>query len=293
MTSIPPPSSTESRPGRTWFVTGSSSGLGKALCERILSLGEQVFCTARRTDKLADLAERFPDTAVVLPVDVTDRGSIKAAVAEAIECAGHIDVLVNNAGYGVVGALEEVEEQEVLRVFDTNVFGVYRVTAEILPHMRARGSGRILNVSSALGTVARGGYGIYCATKFAVEGMSEALAEEVAPFGIKVTVLEPGSFRTAFRNADSMHWAPPVEPYATTLASFRRALMDSDGKQPGDPERAAAAVIALVNAPEPPLRLPMGKATVTGIEKKLRDTGRELADWRSLSLSTSFGDAEP
>lgn len=284
--------SSEAGSVRTWFITGSSSGIGKTLCARVLELGDQVFCTARNTDRLSDLAERFPDKATILRLDVTDRKSIKAAVAAAIEHAGHIDVLVNNAGYGVVGALEEVEEKEVVRIFDTNVYGPYRVTVEILPHMRARGSGHILNVSSALGVVARGGYCLYSATKFALEGMSEALAEEVAPFGIKVTILEPGSFRTQFRNNPSMYWAPPMEPYTRTLEAFRQRLIETDGKQPGDPDRGAEAIIAVVDAPNPPLRLPMGEATVAHIEEKLRLTAQELAAWRDLSLSTSFPDAE-
>jgi NAD(P)-dependent dehydrogenase (short-subunit alcohol dehydrogenase family) len=287
--SIPASAST---PDRTWFITGSSSGIGRTLAARVLELGEHVFCTARNTDALRDLAEHFPETATILRLDVTDRESVKAAVAAAIEKAGRIDVLINNAGYGVVGALEEVEEKEVGRIFDTNVFGPYRVTAEVLPHMRARGSGHILNMSSALGVVARGGYCFYCATKFALEGMSEALAEEVAPFGIKVTILEPGSFRTSFRNNPSMHWAPPKEPYAETLAAFRRRLIETDGKQPGDPERGADAIIAVVNSPSPPLRLPMGETTVAHIEEKLYATAEELTAWRSLSLSTSFEEWE-
>jgi NAD(P)-dependent dehydrogenase (short-subunit alcohol dehydrogenase family) len=281
-----------SRPGRTWFITGSSSGIGRTLATRVLKSGEHVFCTARNTDALREIAERFPENATILHLDVTERESVRAAVAAAIEKAARIDVLVNNAGYGVVGALEEVEEKEVVRVFDTNVFGPYRVTAEVLPHMRARRSGHILNMSSALGVVARGGYCFYCATKFALEGMSEALAEEVAPFGIKVTILEPGSFRTSFRNNPSMHWAPPMEPYSETLATFRRRLIETDGKQPGDPERGAEAIIAIVNAPEPPLRLPMGETTVVHIEDKLHTTADELAAWRAVSLSTSFDEWE-
>jgi NAD(P)-dependent dehydrogenase (short-subunit alcohol dehydrogenase family) len=277
-------------PERVWLVTGCSSGLGRALCEHVLTLGERVVCTARNPETLHELVRHFPDTALGLALDVTKQASIDAAVAQAIERFGRIDVLVNNAGYGVIGALEEVDEAEMLRVFDTNTFGVYRVTKAVLPHMRRQGSGHILNVSSALGVVAKGGYTFYSATKFAVEGMSEALAQELAPFGIKLTIVEPGSFRTEFRRAGAYE-APMLPAYAETLGPFRRSLAETDGKQPGDPKRGAQAIVAAVNSPDPPLRLPLGEACVAGIEKKLASTREELDEWMDVSLSTSFQDA--
>ena len=176
---------------------------------------------------------------------------------------------------------------EAERGFDTNVFGAYRVIRAVLPHMRERGSGHILNVSSALGLVARGGYTIYAATKFALEGLSEGLAQEVAPFGIKVTLLEPGSFRTSFRQG-AMYTAPVMEPYRDVLADFRRNLIESDGKQPGDPVRGAEAILAIVNAENPPLRFPMGAATLSHVRHKLNSMREEIAAWEELSLSTSF-----
>jgi NAD(P)-dependent dehydrogenase (short-subunit alcohol dehydrogenase family) len=278
------------RPERVWFVTGCSSGLGRALCEHVLALGEKAVCTARNPDTLHDLVRRFPDKAIGLALDVTKQASIDAAVSQAIERCGRIDVLVNNAGYGVIGALEEVDEAEVLRVFDTNTFGVYRVTRAIVPHMRRQRSGHILNVSSALGVVAKAGYTFYSATKFAVEGLSEALAQEMAPFGIKVTIVEPGSFRTEFRRAGAYE-APMLPAYAESLGPFRRSLAETDGKQPGDPQRGARAIVAAVNAANPPLRLALGEACVAGIEKKLTSMREELDEWMDVSLSTSFADA--
>jgi NAD(P)-dependent dehydrogenase (short-subunit alcohol dehydrogenase family) len=278
------------RPARVWLVTGCSSGIGRALCEHVLALGERVVCTARNPDTLRELVQRFPDKAVALALDVTKQASIDAAVRQAIQRCGRIDVLVNNAGYGVIGALEEVEEPEVLRVFDTNTFGVYRVTRAVVPHMRRQGSGHIVNVSSALGVVAKAGYTFYSATKFAVEGMSEALAQEMAPFGIKVTIVEPGSFRTEFRRAGAYE-APVLPAYAESLGPFRRSLAETDGKQPGDPKRGADAIVAAVNATNPPLRLALGEACVAGIEKKLKSMREELDEWKDVSLSTSFEDA--
>lgn len=219
---------------RTWLVTGCSSGLGRALCERLLERGARVVCTARNASSLADLRAKYPERAIVLPLDVCDPAEIKTAVATALEQTGDIDVLVNNAGYGLVGALEEVDEQAIKAAFDANVYGAYRLIKALLPHMRQRGSGHILNVSSMAGFVASAGFCFYSATKFAVEGMSEALAAEVAPFGIKVTLIEPGPFRTDFRNR-SMQEAPVMEEYAETVGKFRKMLHDTDGKQPGDP----------------------------------------------------------
>jgi NAD(P)-dependent dehydrogenase (short-subunit alcohol dehydrogenase family) len=260
------------------------------LCKHVLAIGEKVVCTARNPDTLQELVQGYPDQAIALALDVTQQSSIDIAVAEAVERCGHIDVLVNNAGYGVIGALEEVDEGEVLRVFDTNTFGVYRVTRAVVPHMRRQQSGHIVNVSSALGVVAKAGYTFYSATKFAVEGMSEALAQEMAPFGIRVTIVEPGSFRTEFRRAGAYE-APMLPAYGPSLGSFRRSLVETDGKQPGDPDRGAQAIVAAVNAPNPPLRLALGKACVSGIENKLASMRQELDDWMDVSLSTSFDDA--
>ncbi len=283
-------SNPESTSPRTWLITGCSSGIGRALAERVLAEGDRVVATSRNVAALDNLVAGHDGKAVAIPIDITDTASVAKAVDAAIEWSGGIDVLVNNAGYGIVGALEEVDEAEVQRAFDTNVLGSYRVTRALLPHMRERGRGHILNVSSALGLVARGGYTIYCGTKFALEGLTEALAQEVKPFGIKVTLLEPGSFRTSFRSGNAMFTAPVMEAYADVLADFRKDLVEGDGKQPGDPVRGSEAIMAVVNSPNPPLRLPMGEQTVVNFGKKLDAMRAELDAWRYLSLSTSFPD---
>jgi NAD(P)-dependent dehydrogenase (short-subunit alcohol dehydrogenase family) len=272
---------------RTWFVTGCSTGLGRALCRRLLEIGERVVCTARDVTKLADLAADYPKTAILMPLDVTNAGSIEAAMQRALALPGGVDVLVNNAGYGLVGALEEVDETAVKDAFDANVYGAYRLIRALLPHMRARGSGHILNVSSMAGFVGGAGFCFYSATKFALEGMSESLAKEVAPFGIKVVLIEPGPFRTDFRNR-SMQSAKPMDVYAETVGRFRKMLSDTDGKQPGDPRRAADAMIAVVDAEHPPMRLPLGSLCVEQIRNKLAVVAGELDRWNSVSLSTSF-----
>ncbi len=274
---------------RTWLVTGCSSGIGRALCERVLQEGDRLVATSRNVAALDDLVRDKEGQAIALRLDIGDARSVEDAVAKAIEWAAGLDVVVNNAGYGVVGAVEEVDEAEAERSFDTNFFGAYRVIRAVLPHMRERRSGHILNVSSALGQVARGGYTMYAATKFALEGLSEGLAQEVAPFGIKVTILEPGSFRTNFRHG-AMYTAPASEAYRGVLAEFRRNLIESDGKQPGDPVRGADAILAIVNADNPPLRFPMGEATLNHIRHKLDAMQREIAAWEELSLATSFPD---
>ena len=284
---MPQESSKQPPSSRAWFVTGCSTGIGRALCESLLERGERVVCTARDPSTLAALAERFPTQAIVLALDVTDAAAVKATVAQAIARTGGIDVLVNNAGYGLVGALEEVGEDAVKDAFDANVYGPYRLIRAVLPHMRERGRGHILNVSSMTGIVGAPGFCFYSATKFALEGLSEALAGEVAPFGIKVTLIEPGPFRTAFRGR-SMVSAPALPAYADTSGRLRKMLADTDGQQPGDPVRAADAMIAVVDAAEPPMRLPLGELCVAQIRRKQAQVGEELERWLKVSLSTSY-----
>lgn len=276
---------------RTWLITGCSSGLGHALCERVLERGDRVVCTARKLEALSDFQARYPDQAIALALDVTDATAVKRVVAEALKRTGGIDVLVNNAGYGVVGALEEFDEEAVRTAFDANVYGPYRLIRALLPSMRERKSGHILNVSSMAGLVGIPGFTFYSATKFAVEGMTEALAAEVAGFGIKVTLIEPGPFRTAFRG-QNLYSAPAMDVYAETVGKFRRTLAETDGKQPGDPKRGADAMIAVVEAENPPLRLPLGEVCLNMFRQKLQRVSAELDRWQSVSLATSF-DATP
>jgi NAD(P)-dependent dehydrogenase (short-subunit alcohol dehydrogenase family) len=253
----------------------------------LLEKGEVVACTARDPRSVEDLARRYPERAIAVALDVTVPHSIEQAVDKILDRTGKVDVLVNNAEYGVLGALEEIEEGEVRRVFDDNVIGVYRVTRALLPHLRERGGGHILNISSMGGLVAGTGFGMYNATKFAIEGMSEALAQEVAPFGIKVTIVEPGPFRTDFRNR-SLYSAPALDAYALTVGRFRQMLSDGDGRQPGDPRKAADAMIAAVEANEPPPRLPQGDICVQAIRKKMAAQSAEIDRWLDVSLATSF-----
>ncbi len=270
-----------------WLITGCSSGFGRALSEAVLGRGGQVVATARDPSTLADLQERWPDRVRLARLDVTDPASINSAVADAIAWRGRIDVLVNNAGYGVVGAIEEIDEEEVEAAFDANFYGVYRLTRAVLPHMREAGSGHVVNVSSMLGHVSAAGYGIYSAVKFAVEGMSEALAKEVAPFGIRTTIVAPGPFRTDFRKR-GLHMASPRPPYDETLKAFRENLKASDGKQPGDPQRAAALIIDAVNDAEPPLRLVLGETAITQIRAKLASVAADMDRFEKASIDTAF-----
>jgi len=246
---------------RIWFITGSASGFGRALSETALERGDSVVATARKPERLADLVQRYGVRILALPLDVTQPFQIQTAVMRAIQAFRRIDVLVNNAGYGVFGAVEEVSPQAVRKQFETNVYGALEVTCAVLPHLRRQRSGHILNISSSGGLVGFAGAGIYCASKFALEGWSEALAQEVAPLGVHVTIVEPGAFRTAFNGALS---APnrTIEDYDETSGHMMQWLRQMDGQQPGDPQKAAAAMMQVVEHPAPPLRLVLGADAV-------------------------------
>ncbi|MEO3802477.1 oxidoreductase [Nonomuraea sp. B1E8] len=271
-----------------WFITGCSTGLGRALADAVLAGGGRAAVTARDPAQVADLAARHGDRALALPLDVTDQDQIKEAVTRAESVFGRIDVLVNNAGYGYLAAVEEGEDREVRALFDTNVFGLLDVTKAVLPGMRARRAGHVVNVSSLGGLAAFGATGYYHATKFAVEGVSESLAAEVAPLGIKVTIVEPGAFRTNW-SGPSMRQSPVrIDDYAQTAGARRAATLATYGNQPGDPERAAQAIIAAVGADAPPLRLLLGRAAYDVASARL-DTLRTGFDaWRDLTLSADF-----
>jgi NAD(P)-dependent dehydrogenase (short-subunit alcohol dehydrogenase family) len=255
-----------------WFITGSSGGFGRLFAEILLARGEAVVATARDPHALADLVDEYPDSVLALPLDVTDAGQVRAAVDAAV-AAGPIDVLVNNAGHGLLGALEELSDEQIHEVLGVNLLGVLAVTRAVLPHMRTRRRGHIVQMSSVGGVVGNPGHAIYATSKFALEGASEALAGEVAPFGIRVTIVEPGPFRTEFLGR-SMRRATPIPDYEDGPAGALRAR-DGHGKQPGDPVRAVEAIIDAVHSPSAPLRLPLGRAAVERIRAKL--TG-QLAD---------------
>jgi NAD(P)-dependent dehydrogenase (short-subunit alcohol dehydrogenase family) len=270
---------------RRWLITGASSGFGRAIAEAVLAEGDAVVATARRPAALTDLAERRGAT--VRALDVTDGEQVRAVVAEVVTTGG-VDVLVNCAGHGLIGALEELTDAEFRGVMETNLFGALAVTKAVLPHMRERGRGHIVQMSSMGGVSANPGHAVYATSKFALEGASEALAGEVAPFGIRVTIVEPGPFRTDFAGR-SMQPSTPMAAYAGTLArAARDRFRDQDGVQPNDPAKGAAAIIAAVRAPAGPLRLPLGEEAVARIRGKLE---RQLADLEStmdLTLSTAY-----
>src|SRR5262249_54424887 len=242
---------------KTWFITGASRGFGALIMEAALA-NDAVVATARNPSATAD-----PPRLLKLPLDVTNEGQARDAAARAIEKFGRIDVLVNNAGYGLLGAVEEANALEAERVFATNVFGLLHVTRAVLPHMRKQRSGHIINMSSIGGFASYAGWGLYCATKFAVEGISEALAIELAPLGIHATVVEPGYFRTEFLSAQSLSsTAARIDDYAETVGKMRTFAAAVRGQQPGDPQRLAKVIVQLAAAPEPPTRLAIGSDTV-------------------------------
>jgi NAD(P)-dependent dehydrogenase (short-subunit alcohol dehydrogenase family) len=274
-----------------WFITGASSGLGRTLAEQVLASGDRVVATARNVAALEDLTGPGPDDVIRLPLDVTDPEQVRATVAEAVERAGAIDVLVNNAGHGLIGALEELADEQIQRILGTNVFGVLAVTRAVLPHMRARGRGHIVQMSSVGGVVGNPGHALYATSKFALEGMSEALAGEVKPLGIRVTIVEPGPFRTDFHGR-SMEFAEQIDDYRDTPAgTTRERFSAAAGDQPNDPVRAAEAIILAVRDETSPLRLPLGAEAVTRIRAKLRGQLADLEAWEKVSLDTRFPDA--
>lgn len=274
---------------KTWFITGCSTGFGRILAEMLLEKGDRVIASARKLESLSELNQKSTGKNQLLTyaLDVTDSSQIKQVVADAIQHFGRIDVLVNNAGYGYVGALEESDMKEVRAVYDTNVFGLMEVTRAVLPQMRAQRSGHIINLSSVAGIVGTPGASIYVSTKFAVEGLSEALWAELAPFKIKVTLIEPGAFRTDFANR-SLRVAPYHPDYAEALAVTRNYYETIGGQQPGDPVRAVNAIIDIANHPNPPLRLPMGKIALGRIRTKIAQYQSEITAWEKVTLDTDF-----
>ena len=271
---------------KTWFITGASRGFGALIMEAALA-SDAVVATARDPSSLTDHPRLLK-----LPLDVTNEEQAREAAARASDRFGRIDVLVNNAGYGLLGAVEEASASEVERVFATNLFGLLNVTRAALPYLRSRRSGHIINMSSIGGYAAPQGWGVYCATKFAVEGISEALSRELAPLGIHATVVEPGYFRTDFLSAQSLSsTAAQIDDYADTVGKMRSFAAAVHRQQPGDPRRLAQAILQLAAAPNPPTRLALGSDTVAAIEEKHRTVARELDLWRAVSLSTDFARA--
>ncbi|HZQ66205.1 MAG TPA: oxidoreductase [Gaiellaceae bacterium] len=273
---------------RVWFVTGCTSGFGRALVEVARERGERVVATARRPEALSDLDG---DDVLVLGLDVTEEGAVEPALDAAVERFGRIDVLVNNAGVGFVGALEEATIADLRRVMETMFFGAATLTRAVVPRMRAQGAGAIVQISSMGGQTTAPGYSAYCAAKFALEGLSEAVAAEVAPFGIRVLIVEPGSFRTGLLGR-SLQAAPPLEEYAPTVGATRAYIEREDGRQAGDPAKAAAAIVQALDAEAPPLRLALGADAVDAIRAKHEALRTDLERWAEVARATAF-DAQP
>lgn len=280
--------SSTQRPQRVWFITGASRGFGALIAREALARGDAVVATARRPETVVAALGAQPNLLAVA-LDVTDERQAQAAVQQAVERFGRIDVLVNNAGLGVLGATEEIGAADVEAVYRTNVFGLLAVTRAALPQLRRQRSGHIVNLSSIGGYQSFMGWGVYASTKFAVEGLSEGLAMEVGPLGIKVTIVEPGFFRTDFLDQASLVTSPTIiEDYAATTGTLRDGAVDLNHRQPGDPARLAKALLTVVDSPEPPLRMPFGSDTVAAIEAKNAFVAGELAKWRALAVSTDF-----
>ena len=292
MTNSPTSANVSAGKDRTWFITGASTGFGRVLAEEVLKAGGKVIATARDRDKVADLEAKFPQRAKALALDVTDGGQVDSAVTQAFAQFGHVDVLVNNAGYGVAGAIEEVSDAEFMPMSETNVFGLLRVTRAFLPYLRKQRSGHILNVSSIGGLVASPGMGYYNATKFAVEGLSEALAAELAPLGIRVTIIEPGPFRTDFLGRSGVVAKERIADYDATAGNMRKYFAENDGKQKGDPLRAVHAMMRVVESPNPPLRLLLGAAALQRLRSKLGNWEKEIAEWEQVTVGADFPDGE-
>ncbi|MEO6873360.1 MAG: oxidoreductase [Opitutaceae bacterium] len=271
-----------------WLITGCSSGLGRALATRALAHGHRVVATARHPESLTDLAAAYPEHCRTHALDVTDPAQINATVAAANADFGQLDVIVNNAGYGLLGALEELGEEQISRNFETNFFGSIRVIRAALPILRAQGRGHFVNISAAAVIGNYPGFSIYGATKWALEGMSEALAAEIRPFGLKVTLVQPGPFRTAFVGPALEYASHPIAGYEGTSGKFRTAIEKMAGAQPGDPDRAADAILAAVAAERPPLRLVLGAYATDKARRKLTTAARELETWSPIGLPTDF-----
>ncbi|TLU74460.1 oxidoreductase [Lichenicoccus roseus] len=272
----------------TWFITGCSTGFGRDLAQLVLDRGWRAVVTARDAGRVADLGKGAEDRVLALSLDVTDAGQIRQAVKAAEERFGAIDVLVNNAGYGYQAAIEEGEDDEVRAQFEANVFGLFALTRAVLPGMRSRHRGHILNITSMAGFIGFPGSGYYAASKHAVEGFSDALAAETAPLGIKVTCVEPGPFRTDWAGRSLKQTPNRIEDYAGTAGARMKSTSDISGKQAGDPVRAGEAMIRVVESADPPRHLVLGKVAYDGVTAKLKQRLEQIEQYRDASLSADF-----
>ena|ERR1700754_1572606 len=277
---------------KVWLITGCSTGFGRELAKLVLQLGYKAGVASRNTDDVKDIVADFPDTAIALKLDVTKVEEVTAAVVAVKQKFGQIDVLVNNAGIGYFGAIEESEEDEVRRMFEINFFGLASMTKEVLPIMRAQRSGHILNISSIGGLRSFPGVGFYNATKYAVDGYSESLSKETANLGIKVTVVAPSGFRTDWAGRSANNSKIVIDDYKDTAGVNKDNIRGYSGKQPGDPERAAQAIVKAVEAEHPPLRLLLGKAALNGARVKLQELKTDFDTWEEITTGADFPEGE-
>jgi NAD(P)-dependent dehydrogenase (short-subunit alcohol dehydrogenase family) len=261
---------------KIWLITGISSGLGQALAQAVMATGDYVVGTFRQPEQVEQFNQQYASQGTAVLLDITDRDAVQVVVERIISEHLRIDVLVNNAGAGFVGAIEETAPEEVRSVFEANFFGALWLTQAVLPHLRRQRQGHIVQISSHGGIKAFAGFGIYNASKFALEGFSEALAQEVAPLGIVVSIIEPGPFRTNFAGSRLGEANQVIDDYEATAGAFRKKLKGVDGQQEGDPNKAADAIIDLVNSAHPPLRLPLGKTALKTIQMKIDSIAADL-----------------
>jgi NAD(P)-dependent dehydrogenase (short-subunit alcohol dehydrogenase family) len=271
---------------RTWLVTGATSGFGRTIVDAALARGDAVVATSRQTNGLADL--EGDERVLVTRLDVTDAAEREAAVTAALERFGRIDVLVNNAGRTQVGAVEETTEDELRALFDLHFFAPAALTRLVLPAMRAQGGGAIVQMSSVGGQVTAPGFGAYCATKFALEGLTQTLQEEVEAFGIRTLIVEPGAFRTGLFRPGAAYESAEMPEYADVVGPTRAYVREGDGQQPGDPVKAAEAIVAALEADDPPLRLVLGADAIGNIRRRLESLTTELAEWEDVGAATAL-----
>ena len=272
----------------TWLITGCSTGIGRHLAQAVLARGWNAIVTARNPAGVQDIIRHYPDSSIALPVDVTDREQVAEAVRQGEARFGGIDVLVNSAGYGYRAAIEEAEEADVEKLFATNLFGPVALIKSVLPGMRKRRHGAIVNVSSIAARRTAPGSGYYSATKCALEGLSDGLRKEVGPLGIKVIVVEPGAFRTDFSGRSLVQSHATIADYAETAGRRRKENDKTDGQQPGDPARCAEVIIKAVEAPDSPFRLPLGADAIAVVTAELDAHRAELERWKAVSVTTDF-----
>ena len=271
-----------------WLITGCSTGIGREIARAALEAGHSVAVTARRVESAADFTDEYGDLAVTVALDVTDKEQIATAVRTATDAFGGIDVLVNNAGNGYLAAIEEGEDDQVRKLFDVNYFGVVDMIKAVLPGMRARGSGHIVNISSMTGLVANPPNGYYSSTKFALEALTEALAQEVKPFGIKVTAIEPGAFRTDWAARSMWESATPIGDYDDTVGSRKTMIKEFANHLPGDPRKAADAVLMVTGLDDPPLRLLLGRDVLKAVRDKLAAFSASIDEWAPVTKDVEF-----